>query len=277
MKQKETVQLPPDELRAEAAVNEVLGTCRFDCDDQAENGKVDFLLDPIDGAGPKVALEVSSMTDPKGQRLWDALEQRYGGPTPGLQGDWMVQFTPGTQVKKSAAGLVELLQSLEREDVDKIGLNGWNDSTPFGEFPTPQHAENLRKLANFKIVSAQRIQSDKSSGQIFYFVSGAGVARSTADTISPHIDVFLGSKQGANKVEKLARHTDREGHLFVWADHGQLDVAMALRQGFVPADSPDVPDSIHTIWFGSLTADRSVYRWTRSGWTILTITSWAQA
>ncbi|MFB7211032.1 hypothetical protein [Streptomyces sp. NPDC056255] len=259
MKKKKSVQPAPDELRAEAAVNEVLGTWRFDYDDQTEPGKADFLLDPIDGTGPTVALEVSSTTDPDRQGLWKGLDRYYDGPTLGLQGDWHVQFTPGVHVRKSATPLVELLQRLEREGVDKIGLNGWNDSTPFGQFPTQQHAENLRELANLKIVSAQRIRSDKASGRIIPFEVTAGIARQTADTISPCIDAFLGSDQGANKVKKLARYTDREGHLFVWADRGQLDVTMALRRGFVPVDSPHVPDSLHTIWFGSLDADGSMY------------------
>ncbi|MFI1719179.1 hypothetical protein [Streptomyces litmocidini] len=275
MKQKKAVQPAPDELRAEAAVNEILGTCRFDYDDQAEPGKADFLLDPLDGIGPKVALEVSSTTDPDRQGLWKGLDRHYDGPTPGLEGDWQVQFTPGTHVKQSAKPLVELLQNLERDGVDKIGLNGWNDATPFGEFPTQQHAERLRKLADLRIVSAERIRSDKASGRIFPFEVTAGIARHTANTISPYIDAFLGSDQGVNKVKKLARYTDREGHLFVWADRGQLDVTMALRRGFVPVDSPTVADSVHTIWFGSLDADGSVYRWTRSGWTIAAVTSWA--
>ncbi|MEU1867874.1 hypothetical protein [Streptomyces gardneri] len=275
MKQKKSVQLAPDELRAEAAVNEVLGTCRFDYDDQAEPGKADFLLDPIDGAGRKVALEVSSMTDPGRQGLWRGLDRHYDAPIPGLQGDWQVQFTPGTHVKQSATPLLELLQHLEREGIDRIGLGGWPDSTPPGRLPTPQHAERLRKLADLKIVSAERIRSYKASGRIFPFEVTGGIARHTADAISPYIDAFLGSDQGANKVKKLARYTDREGHLFVWADRGQLDVTMALRRGFVPADSPDVPDSLHTIWFGSLDADGFVYRWTRSGWTIVAVTPWA--
>jgi hypothetical protein len=218
---------------------------------------------------------VSSTTDPDRQGLWKGLDRHYDGPTPGLQGDWQVQFTPGTHVKQSAKPLVELLQHLEREGVDRIGLNGWPDSTPSGQFPTPQHVENLRKLANLKIVSAQRIRSDKASGRIFPFEVTAGIARHTANTISPYIDAFLRSDQGANKVKKLARYNYREGHLFVWADRGQLDVTMALRRGFVPVDNPDVPDSLHTIWFGSLDAEGSVYRWTRSGWTIAAVTPWA--
>ncbi|WP_195730344.1 hypothetical protein [Streptomyces albidoflavus] len=274
MKQKKPVQPAPDELRAEAAVNEVLGTRRFDYDDQTEPGKADFLLDPIDGAGPKVALEVSSTTDPARQGLWNGLGRYYEGPIPGLQGDWQVQFTSGTHVKQSATPLIELLQHLERDGVDKISLDGWNDSTPPGQFPSQQHAERLHKLADLKIVSAQRVRSDKASGRIFPFELGGGIARHTADTISPYVDAFLGSEQGANKVKKLARYTDREGHLFVWADRGQFDVTMALRRGFVPADSPNVPDSLHTIWFGSLDAGEYVYRWTRSGWTITTVTSW---
>ncbi|MFD0142885.1 MULTISPECIES: hypothetical protein [unclassified Streptomyces] len=274
MKQKKVVQSAPDELLAEAAVNEVLGTCRFDYDDQAKPGKADFLLDPFDGAGPRVALEVPSTTDPDRQGLWDGLDRHYDGPIPGLQGDWTVQFTPGTRVKQSAKPLVELLQDLEREGVDKIGLDGWNDSTPPGRIPTPQHAERLRKLAALKIVSAERIRSDKASGRIFPIEMTGWIARHTADTISPYVDAFLDSDQGANKIKKLARYTDREGHLFVWADRGHFDVTMALRHGFVPADSPDVPDSLHTVWFGSLDAGGFVYRWTRSGWTIATVTSW---
>ncbi|WP_327310034.1 hypothetical protein OG730_43480 (plasmid) [Streptomyces sp. NBC_01298] len=274
MKQKKPVQPAPDELRAEAAVNEVLGTRRVDYDDQTESGKADFLLDPVDGVGPKVVLEVSSTTDPDRQGLWEGLDQHYGGPIPGLQGDWQVQFTPGTRVKRSARPLVELLQDLERDGVDRISLYGWSDSTPPGQFPTQQHAERLQKLAHLRIVTAQRVRSDKASGRIFPFEVTEGTARHTADTISPCVDDFISSKQGANKVEKLARYTDREGHLFVWADRGQLDVTMALRRGFVPSDSPNVPDSLHTIWFGSLDAGEYVYRWTRAGWTLVTITSW---
>ncbi|MDX2624826.1 hypothetical protein AB0D68_33210 [Streptomyces sp. NPDC048212] len=275
MKQKKPVQLAPDELLAEAVVNEILGTRRFDYDDQSEPGKADFLLDPLDGAGRKVALEVSSTTDPDRQRLWKGLDQYYDEPISGLQGDWTVQFTPGTHVKKTATPLVELLQLLEREGTDKIGLDGWNDSTPPGYLPTPQHAERLRKLASLKIVSAQRIRHDEASGRIFPLEMTGWITRSTADAISRSVNAFLGSGQGANKVKKLARYTDREGHLFVWADRGQFDVTMALRQGFVPGDSPDVPDSLHTIWFGSLQADGSVFRWTRSGWTIAAVTPWA--
>ncbi|MFE0824241.1 hypothetical protein [Streptomyces sp. NPDC058847] len=274
MKRKKTVQPAPDELRAEAAVNEVVNTCRFDHDDQAEPGKADFLLDPLEEGGPKVALEVSSITDPARQSLWRGLDQQYGGPISGLRGDWTVEFTPGAHVRQSAAPLVELLQSLEREGVDRIGLNGWNDSTPHGRLPTPGHAENLRRLARLKIVSAHRVRSDKASGRIFPCEMTSGTARSTAESISPHIDLFLDSKQGSNKVEKLARYIDRERHLFIWADTGHLDVTLALRRGFVPQDSPRVPDSLHAIWFGSLHVYDAVYRWTCSGWTIAAITPW---
>ncbi|MDT0385971.1 hypothetical protein [Streptomyces dubilierae] len=95
MKRKKALEPAPDELRAEAVVNEVLGTRRFDYDDQAEPGKADFLLGPLDG-GPKVALEVSSTTDPDRQGLWTGLGRHYDGPTPGLEGDWQVQVTSGT-------------------------------------------------------------------------------------------------------------------------------------------------------------------------------------
>ncbi len=88
MKQKKALQPAPDELRAEAAVNELLGTHRFDYDEQAKPGKADFLLDPIAGAGPKVALEVSSTTDPHRQGLWRGLDQHCDRPIPGLQGYW---------------------------------------------------------------------------------------------------------------------------------------------------------------------------------------------
>lgn len=205
MKQKKTVQLAPDELRAEAAVNEVVKTWRFDHDDQAEPGKADFLLDPLEEGGPKVALEVSSITDPARQSLWRGLGRQYGGPILGLRGDWTVEFTPGAHVRQSAAPLVELLQRLEHEGVDKIGLHGWNDSTPHGRLPPPEHAESLRCLARLKIVSAHRVRSDKASGRIFPYETTFGTALSTVDSISPHIDLFLGSKQGSNKVEKLAR------------------------------------------------------------------------
>jgi hypothetical protein len=274
MKQKKAVQPTPDELRAEAAVNEVLGTHRVDYDDQTEPGKADFLLDPFDGTGPKVALEVSSTTAPDRQRLWNGLNRHYDGPTPGLRGDWHVQFTPAAHVKQSAKPLAELLQHLEREGVDQISLDGWPDSTPPGLFPTPQHAENLRKLADLKLVSAQRMRSNNASGRIFPFVVTGGTARHTADTISPSINAFLSSVQGASKVKKLARYNDRERHLFVWADRGQLDVTLALRRRFVPFFHPDVPDGLNTIWLGSFDVEESVYRWTRSGWTVTAVTPW---
>ncbi|MCX4546757.1 hypothetical protein [Streptomyces sp. NBC_01565] len=206
MKQKKPVPPTSEELRAEAAVNELLGTRRTDYDDQTENGKVDFLLDPPEGgAGPTVALEVSSTTEPSRERLWDSLDSRYDQPIPGLQGDWIVQFTPGTRLNKAAAPLAALLVRLEQAGRDRIGLQVWDDSTAPGELHTPQHAADLQELASLRIVSAQRVRSDKASGRIFPTEATAGIARSTVDTISPYVDEFLESPQGRNKVEKLAK------------------------------------------------------------------------
>lgn len=274
MKQKKPVDPGPEELRAEAAVNEILGTQRVGHDDQTENGMVDFLLDPaVAGVGPKVALEVSSTIDPDRQHLWAGLERQYDQPVPGLQGDWIVEFTPQTQLKKISEPLVALLLRQEQANLDAIGLNGWDDSTPDGQLPTPQHAADLQELARLRVVRAQRIRSDKAAGRIFPITSNSAVASSTADTISPYIDAFLASK-GENKVKKLARHTDREGHLFLWVDPAHMDVTLSLSHGFVPTDSPRVPVGVHTIWLGSFHVDRAVFRWTDSGWSILEVTSW---
>jgi hypothetical protein len=274
VKQKKPVPPSPAELRAEAAVNEILRTRRIDYDDQTENGMVDFLLDPAaDRAGPKIALEVSSTIDPDRQRLWHDLDRRYDQPVPGLQDDWIVEFTPGTQLKTVSDPLTALLRRQEQANLDTIGLNGWDDSTPSGALPTPQHAADLQELARLKVVRAQRIRSGKASGRIFPIETNFGGTNSTVDTISPYIDKFLALK-GKNKVKKLARHPDREGHLFVWADPAHLDISLSLSHGVVPTDSPNAPAEVHTVWLGSFRVDRLVYRWNRSGWSILEVTSW---
>ncbi|MFC9706357.1 hypothetical protein ACFTWD_37350 [Streptomyces sp. NPDC056943] len=210
----------------------------------------------MEAQGPTIALEVSSTLDPARQSLWASLDRRYDRPVPGLQGDWIVQFTPGTQLKKVADPLTALLLRQEQVDLDKIGLNGWDDSTPPGELHTPQHAADLQELAALNVMSAQRVRSDKASGRIFPTEANAGVARSTFDTISPYIDEFFDSAPGQNKVKKLANHPDREGHLFVWADRGHVNITVALAQGFVPAGSPSVPSGLHTTWLGSFDVDR---------------------
>ncbi|MER6354659.1 hypothetical protein ABT288_33970 [Streptomyces sp. NPDC001093] len=275
MKRKKPVAPAPEELRAEAAVNEILGTWRDGHDDQTENGMVDFLLEPaVDGAGPKVALEVSSTIDPDRQNLWAGLDRQYDHPVPGLQGDWIVEFTPQAQLKKISGPLAALLLRQEQANLDTIGLNGWDDSTPDGQLPTPPHAADLQELAQLQVVRALRIRSDKASGRILPTELNFAVASSTVDTISPYVDAFLASK-GENKVKKLARHPDREGHLFLWADPAHLDITMSLSRGFVPTDSPNVPAEVHTIWLGSFHVDQAVFRWTRSGWSILEVTSWS--
>ncbi|MFB7484476.1 hypothetical protein ACFUEM_35615 [Streptomyces anulatus] len=271
MKQRKPVPPAQDELRAEAVVNTVLGTRRFSHDDQSEDGMVDFLLDPVDGVGPLVALEVSSMTEGPLQGLWEALNRHYDQPVPGLEGDWIVQFTPETNLKRAAGPLAALLRRQEKANLDRIGLNGWDDTAPPGPVSAQQHVADLQELANLKVVSAQRVRSDKATGRVFPTQLNSGVARSTRDTISPRIDTFLDSKTGENKVKKLARHSDREGHLFIWADHAHLDIMMSLTKGFLPTDSPNAPASLHTIWLGTFTVDGLVYRWNESGWSILDV------
>ncbi|MEE1735775.1 hypothetical protein PUR49_04490 [Streptomyces sp. BE147] len=68
------------------------GARPFDGDDRAEEGKADSLLDPLDGAGTKVALELSSLTAPDRQGLWKSLGQHYGELILGLQGDRLVEL-----------------------------------------------------------------------------------------------------------------------------------------------------------------------------------------
>ncbi|NUK25444.1 hypothetical protein [Streptomyces lunaelactis] len=275
MKPKQPLLPSLEELRAEAAVNEILGTRRVDYDDQTENGKVDFLVDSAVGsAGPHVALEVSSTIDPARQRLWHGVDRHYAQTRSDLQGDWQVQFTADTQLKQIRARLTALLLRLECRNVDKIGLNGWDDSTPAGELPTAQHVGDLQDLARLNVTRAERIRSASAAGRIIPFEMNFGVARSNANTITPCLDGFLASQQGMNKVRKLARHPDREGHLFIWADPSDLSITMSLSHGFLPTDSPRVPPTVHTIWLGSLHADAAVYRWDRSGWTLHTVTAW---
>lgn len=275
VKQKKPVAPAPDELRAEAAVNEILGTRRDGHDDQTENGMVDFLLEPaVDGEGPKVALEVSSTIDPDRQHLWAGLNRQYDQPVPGLDGDWIVEFTSQAHLKKISAPLAALLLRQEQANLDTIGLDGWDDSTPDDRLPTSQHAADLQELAQLQVVRAVRIRSDKASGRIFPTQLNFSVASSTVDTISPYVDAFLASK-GKNKVQKLARHPDREGHLFLWADPAHMDITMSLSRGFVPTDSPNVPAEVHTIWLASFHANQAVFRWNRSGWSILEVTAWS--
>ncbi|MGW0424854.1 hypothetical protein [Streptomyces sp. NPDC003015] len=268
MKQKKPVDPTPEELRAEAVVNQLLGTRRAGHDDQTENGMVDFLLDPaVDGAGPKVALEVSSTIDPDRRQLWAGLDRQYDRPVPGLRGDWIVEFTTRSPLKKISKPLAALLMRQEQANLDTIGLDGWDDSTPAGRLSTPQHVQDLQELARLQIVRAVRIRSDKASGRIYPTQMAFAVAPSTADTISPYVDAFLASK-GENKVKKLARHSDREGHLFLWADPAHHEIKMSLSHGFVPTDSPNVWAQVHTIWLGSFHSDR-VFRWHRAKWSIL--------
>lgn len=217
---------------------------------------------------------MSSTLDPARQSLWAGLlDGRYDQPVPDLQGDWIVQFTPATRLNKVAGPLTALLLRQEQADLDKIGLNGWDDSTPPGDLHTPRHAADLQELADLNVVSAQRIRSDKASGRILPTEVNAGIVR-TVDTISPYIDEFFASTQGQNKVKKLANHPDREGHLFVWADRGHIHITVSLAQGFVPADNPSVPAGVHTIWLGSFLVEGQVYRWSRSGWSIPKVTPW---
>ncbi|MER6496099.1 hypothetical protein [Streptomyces griseorubiginosus] len=274
-RRKKPANPAPEELRAEAAVNEILGSRRVGYDDQTENNMVDFLLDPVlDGGGPRVALEVSSTVDPNRQKLWHGLNHQYDQPVPGLQGDWIVEFTTGTPLKKISEPLAALLARQEQANLDTIGLNGWDDSTPDGRLPTPEHAQDLKELARLRIVRAVRIRSDKALGRIFPTQMTFATAPSTAEIISPYVDAFFASK-GENKAKKLARHPDREGHLFLWADRSHHAIKMSLSQGFVPTDSPNVPAQVHTVWLGSFHSDR-VFRWTRSTWSILEVTSWRE-
>ncbi len=53
--------------------------------------------------------------------MWAGPEGRYDQPVPGLRGDWIVQFTPGTKLKTAAGPLTALLLCQEQADPDKSG------------------------------------------------------------------------------------------------------------------------------------------------------------
>ncbi|MEE1735571.1 hypothetical protein PUR49_03365 [Streptomyces sp. BE147] len=92
LQRKKAVHLSPDELWAEAAVNEALETRGFGYDDQAEDGKADLFLDPLGGAGTKPALEVSSLTGSAVRASGRALTSTTGELIHGLQGDRLVEL-----------------------------------------------------------------------------------------------------------------------------------------------------------------------------------------
>ncbi|WP_327173532.1 hypothetical protein OG471_41055 [Streptomyces sp. NBC_01336] len=52
------------------------------------------------------------------------MHSRDDQPIPDLQGDWIVQFTPGTNVRKAFGPLAALLVRQEQADLDKIGSPG---------------------------------------------------------------------------------------------------------------------------------------------------------
>lgn len=200
-----------EELRAEAAVNEILGTRRVDYDDQTENGKVDFLVDSAVGsAGPHVALEVSSTIDPARQRLWHGVDRHYAQTRSDLQGDWQVQFTADTVeadprladgpaapfgVQERGQDRSERLGRQHTSGRASHGAARWGPSRPCEAQRHTRRADSQRQCSRSDHPLRDELR----------------VARSNANTITPCLDGFLASQQGMNKVRKLARHPDREG------------------------------------------------------------------
>jgi hypothetical protein len=64
----------PEEVRAVTIVNSVLDTHTVGCDDNTEEGKVDFDLAPRRERAATIALEVSSHRDSKLLAVWSSLD-----------------------------------------------------------------------------------------------------------------------------------------------------------------------------------------------------------
>lgn len=263
----------PEEVLAAAIVNAVLDTHTVGCDDNTEEGKVDFDLAPQGERAATIALEVSSHRDSELLAVWSNLDKQYRGQVlPNLSKGWSVEFTAAARVRGPAAQrLAALLADFEARGVEKVSVRAWEDGHDWSVgLPDAQHASDVTAIRDLGINAVGQIgESPDVAGRVFYWSLSFGGGPSTADDVPPYVEEFLASSTGANKIKKLGRVKDLETHLFLWADRTHLNIGFALDGKVIPPRAPKVPTEIQVVWLSSFASVGSVYQWDRdNGWRI---------
>lgn len=267
----------PDELLAAVIVNTVLDTHTVGCDDNTEDGKVDFDLAPRGKGAATIALEVSSHRDSKLLAVWSSLDKQYRGQVlPNLSKGWFVEFTADSRVKGEAARrLADLLADFEARGVDRVSVREWESPHDWSSgTPGVQPVSDVTAIRSLGINAVAQIgESPDVAGRIFYGSLAVGVGRASAEDVPPYVEEFLAGKAGANKIKKLGGIKDREPHLFLWADSTHLNISVALDNRFIPPRDPGVPTEIRVVWLSGFTSVDTVYQWDReNGWRIHDVT-----
>ncbi|WP_216586415.1 hypothetical protein [Streptomyces brasiliscabiei] len=267
-----------EELLAATIVNSVLDTHTIGCDDNTEEGKVDFDLAPRGERAATIALEVSSHRDSKLLAVWNSLDKEYRGQVlPNLSKGWSVEFTSASRVRGAAARrLATLLADFEARRVDRVSVRAWEDQHDWSAgLPDAQHASDVTAIRDLGINAVAQIgESPDVAGRVFYWSLSFGGGSSTADDVPPYVEEFLASSTGANKIKKLGEVKHLETHLFLWADSTHLNISFALDSRVIPPRAPRVPAEIQVVWLSSLASVGSVYQWDRDdGWRIHDVAS----
>lgn len=272
---KKVIQPTYDELIAEAIVNAAMGTVRIHFDDQSAPGLIDFGLGPRLDAEVTDVLEVSSKRDQDTNAMWQQINRVYDGRVhEGLRCGWAVQFEHGATIGKGASDrVIAFLVDLEKRGITKVSADPADLFQEAGN-PFPS-TDNLRDAATARELGLNVVHqigdSPDLAGRIFpsSFVP-TGIARATADAVSPYVDDFLDTTTGANKIKKLAeKGSGKRQHLFIWSDISHTSVGFALKRGWLPSDAPTLPDHIHTLWLGSFFSFENVYTWRcEEGWRV---------
>ncbi|MFB8235485.1 hypothetical protein ACFC58_02945 [Kitasatospora purpeofusca] len=272
MTRKRGVDPTPEEILATAIVNGVLGTRTVAVDDQTRPGMIDAWLahpdEPDDVRA--IGLEITSTTDGDAAAMRKAIRRQYDEAVPGLMGAWIVEFRPGARIGRAAVWLTRFLATLEQRSETKASLHPYNDKVRWNNgWPVPEYAAELEEMDRHGVIEANRISDDPQHAGLIRALTAHGYSTPpAAEHIAPYIENFLGTREGANKIQKLKAATGA-AHLFIWADSSHLDIGVALRHRFHPSGDPKVPEHIDDIWLGYKVAPATVYRWTRGqGWTV---------
>ncbi|MFH9737207.1 hypothetical protein ACH4MA_05890 [Streptomyces roseolus] len=272
---KKPIQPTYDELIAEAIVNAAMGTVRIYFDDQSAPGLIDFGLGSRLNAEVTDVLEVSSKRDRDTNAMWQQINRVYDGRVhEGLNAGWAVQFQHGATIGKGVSNrVIAFLADLEKRGITKVSAD---PADLFQESVNrlPSTAD-VRDAATARELGLNVVHQVGDSldlrGRIFTssFVP-TGIARATADAVSPYVNDFLDTTTGANKIKKLAeKGSGKRQHLFIWSDMSHTSVGFALKRGWLPSDAPTVPDHIHTLWLGSFFSFENVYTWRcEEGWQV---------
>lgn len=234
-------------------------------DDGSRPGMFDLLIRYSEQ--PAGAAEVTTATDPKAvelQKLVNPRGQRWEDAR--LKGGWVVNLNPEIAKNKSlVAGLPELLEGLERNDIDSFDA----DFAP--TLPTAVRAKELG------LVSAWRSRDTSYPGSIYPIVEQpldriGGWVSETSNEIVDWIEAFSCAPEQRGNLEKLARHRVGERHLFVIIPgFGTAPFAAfepLTRAGApAPTRAPAFPRELTNVWIAHVYS-RSVFEWsTAAGWT----------